>query len=577
MLRRLLLLTYLSIATICPADTEYGWDFETNQATVRYAGSSEWEYLWADSSSYDINTEWATTYHDENDWKSPSFDPISENTVFFTGLHPSSITSTVPGVSVKLEGTRVQEQMGPPALTVSNIDTISIGSITDDKGNESGFRLLLDSRSDLSSVKAIYNNGGQLWFFNHGHEKDPITITTTLYVGGSKYDEQTVRYRNKGLNGDLRLEGSVTLHNTTHLIDNVRIISMKLPNPYSGYSGDITFAEDSIVYGHGYDLDLGACASSIRLPETFVMNGVITDVRSIVLGGSQLEGVQYGQVTAIFSGTVDVGSLTIANGSAATITEQAGWVDLSGNGYRGSWDYSVCFDESSSQHGTLTLGNAVVLQRNADTILDKVHGKSLGLITGSLRINVTDSDVTLQGNNTEVQNILLTMSPASALNMECLTLSSLHKVSGVTSSVLNLTDVTIELDEYETHPATMSGVLYRTGTTEECIRVSSSNGISIDYTGLAGLTIGSGSSLTFDLSSVSPGYEFIEVKFDDTVTADLSTISITGLFNNSPVPGYYTQPDSNRVEFWVAPEPTTAALALLAMVCACYNRHRRTT
>lgn len=594
-------------AAASSGDWEYGWDFEKKCAVYRTSADGEWKNL--NDLPFAVNNEHADDAAG-TDWKGQDFGTITENTIFNTSVNPASITAEGEHINVVLKGTEPQEHFNPPASAISGVDTIQIGTITytaeDGTPMENGFRLRFNDSDLINSYKAIYCEGGQLWFYNREKNSVALEVNTTLYIGGTKYDDMAAQYANKGLHADIRAEAGVHFNNEIHLIDSARIIS--LMNNVSSGLNEVIFTGDSVIHGHGFDFEFGAADPSVRAAITYQVQGTVSDVRGLIIGGAHREGSTYGSVTVDFSGKMDVGSLSVGHGSVLNVQEPAGFLRFHniGPGSEGKYHYSMLLENSGDSVAAVNFGDKAVISCAGDKLTAaQTSGLPVGVISGELAMQVQGDKVTLSGGKTAAAtqagskeaspqdasgerstllNLAVDLKAGASLELNDMVLSSYHALRGTDANEVRLNNVVVDLTAEYTmaaqDPAQKPSVLYSTGNAPgegKTLSVADSDKVIVlDYTGMSNLHFTEGGTLVLDFEGLNlSGYNYVAVDFGDSVNINPEMVAITGNTGHSDPNAYYIKVEFNTVYFHLAPEPASAALCLLGLAAGAVRRRRK--
>ena len=587
---------------------QYSWDFDNKCAIYSSNGGSTWNKMdWG---------SWTTQiFTASNVWNSTPSDAtkvtITENTTFKATHSPNKITGVGDHVNVAIMGLNLKEHLNPCETILENIDTLYIGSTT--VGEDSnGWRIRLGISDFIKdSSKVIYNDGGQLWLFSHSSDvsgRGTVEVGATIYTGGTKYDDRDTRYAKLGLAADIRLEGFVNLENTIHLTDHARFIALKDTNLTS--NGEVHFLKGSLIVGHGNDLELGAIDTSVRasIPYYFDEGSEISGVRGLVLGGEQLgDSSKYGKVNVYMSGKLDAGSLSVGNGSALHLAEAAGALRFHnvGPGSKGEYHYSLLLEDNGDSKALVNMGDKASISCAGEGFKATASGLPVGVITGDLAMQVQGEKVILSGGKTAAAtaagskdaawqgasgdrstmlNLAVDLKSGASLELNDMVLSEYHALRGADANEVLFNNVVVDLTpEYTMSPQPLEQKpteLYATGSImgegKTLTVLDTDKVLVLNYTGMSNLSFTAGGTLMLDFEGLDlSGYNYVAVDFADSVFINPEKVTITGNTGHSDPAGYFVAGDSNSVYFHLAPEPTTGALCLIALVALAARRRRK--
>ncbi|MGN0822016.1 MAG: PEP-CTERM sorting domain-containing protein [Akkermansia sp.] len=587
---------------------QYSWDFDNKCAIYSSDGGSTWNKMdwgsWTEL-SHDVFNRWDSTLTDATKVT------ISENTTFKATYNPNKIIGEGEHINVAIMGSTLDEHYNPRETILENIDTLYIGSTTTDDGSN-GWRIRLGISDFIKdSSKVIYNDGGQLWLFSHASDasgRGIVEVGATIYTGGSKYDDRKEAYAKHGLAADLRLEGFVNLKNTIHLTDHARFIALKDTNLST--NGAVHFLEGSSILGHDNDLELGAIDTTVRasIPYYFDKGSEITGVRGLVLGGEQLgDGSKYGTVNVYMSGKLDAGSLSVGNGSTMHVTEDAGALRFHnvGPGSKGEYHYSLLLEDNGTSKALVNMGDKASISCAGEGFKATASDLPVGVISGELAMQVQGETVTISGGKTAaataagskdaawkgasgerstLRNLAVDLKSGASLELNDMVLSEYHALRGADANEVLFNNVVVDLtSEYTMSPQPLEqkpADLYATGSImgggKTLTVLDTDKVLVLNYTGMSNLSFTEGGTLLLDFEGLDlSGYNYVAVDFANSVFINPEKVTITGNTGHSDPAGYFVAGDSNSVYFHLAPEPTTGALCLIALVALAARRRRK--
>lgn len=594
-------------AVTAPA-RQYSWDFANKCPIYSSDGGATWTAMnwqsWTEK-THDVFNRWDTSPSDATKVT------ISENTTFKATYSPNKITGVGENINVAIMGSSLSEHYNPCETLLENIDTLYIGSTTTDAGSN-GWRIRLGISDFIKdSSKVIYNDGGQLWIFSHAGDasgRGTVEVGATIYAGGTRYDDQKSEYTKRGLAADIRLEGFVNLKNTIHLTDHARFIALKDTNLTS--NGEVHFLNESLIVGHGNDLELGAIDTSVRasIPYYFDEGSEISGVRGLVLGGEQLgDSSKYGKVNVYMSGKLDAGSLSVGNGSALHLAEAAGALRFHnvGPGSKGEYHYSLLLEDNGDSKALVNMGDKASISCAGEGFKATASGLPVGVITGDLAMQVQGEKVILSGGKTAAAtaagskdaawqgasgdrstmlNLAVDLKSGASLELNDMVLSEYHALRGADANEVLFNNVVVDLTpEYTMSPQPLEQKpteLYATGSImgegKTLTVLDTDKVLVLNYTGMSKLSFAEGGTLLLDFEGLDlSGYNYVAVDFADSVFINPEKVTITGNTGHSDPAGYFVAVDPNSVYFHLAPEPTTGALCLIALVALAARRRRK--
>lgn len=587
---------------------QYSWDFDNKCAIYSSNGGITWNKMdwgsWTEL-SHDVFNRWDSTLTDATKVT------ISENTTFKATYNPNKIIGEGEHINVAIMGSTLDEHYNPRETILENIDTLYIGSTTTDDGSN-GWRIRLGISDFIKdSSKVIYNDGGQLWLFSHASDasgRGIVEVGATIYTGGSKYDDRKEAYAKHGLAADLRLEGFVNLKNTIHLTDHARFIALKDTN--LSINGAVHFLEGSSILGHDNDLELGAIDTSVRasIPYYFDEGSEISGVRGLVLGGEQLgDSSKYGKVNVYMSGKLDAGSLSVGNGSVLHLAEAAGALRFHnvGPGSKGEYHYSLLLEDNGASKALVNMGDKASISCAGEGFKATASGLPVGVISGDLAMQVQGEKVILSGGKTAAAtaagskdaawqgasgdrstmlNLAVDLKSGASLELNDMVLSEYHALRGADANEVLFNNAVVDLTpEYTMSPRPSEQKpteLYATGSImgegKTLTMLDTDKVLVLNYTGMSNLSFTAGGTLMLDFEGLDlSGYNYVAVDFADSVFINPEKVTITGNTGHSDPAGYFVAGDPNSVYFHLAPEPTTGALCLIALVALAARRRRK--
>lgn len=616
----------------------YGWNSEAK--CVRY--STDGGVTWTDVSYTAVQSNATLTQVTKSNWKStevlsirPDKDGNYANTTFKLGKLPATIqvvdgngkVATGAHVSIKVIGNSIYENADPTATDFFGIDTVHIGAMKDENGKSRGFRLRMASAANIEmgyststflekSSNTLFVGGGQLWLYNYSAASSAVAVYSTMYLGGCLYDDSDSRYSHRGLDGDIRAGHTVNFFNTIHLIEDARILGIDEESPTAK---GVTFMEKCHIYGHGFDLSLGApdlsgtdAAGRKGAPFSIAKGCVIEGVKSLVVGGvPKVAGDKYGSTSVNIAGTVKAGSLRVGRGSTVNIADNVDHLYFSNKGADyDAHDYALLLlkdaADNSGNYATVNFADKATISCNSDKLTDK-DGTVIGQFVGAFAMDVKDGKMTISGGKSAedegdsgtsaedghfgektsaVENLKLELMTGSALVLNDIVLGVYHNLQGCPTqhNALGANNVTIDLSSPEYaktgSKATTALTLNATGASAGTHTVAvGSDVLTIDYKGMSNLTFDTGGTLLLDASSLAVNmslYDYVAVKFDKSVELNPDQMeSITANNGQATVQTYYIKDGDNYYVYFQVPEPASAVLCLFGLAAGAVRRRRK--
>lgn len=616
----------------------YGWNSETK--CVKY--STDGGEMWTDVAYKAEQSNETLAKVTSSNWKStevlnikPGDDGNYTNTTFKLGKLPATIQAVDADgkanrdahVSIKVIGNSIYENSEPVATDFIGIDTVHIGAMKDENGNLHGLRLRMASDANTGDgyskstflenpSNTLFVGGGQLWLYNYSAASSPVDVYASMYLGGCLYDDSDSRFSHRGLDGDIRAGHTVNFFNTIHLIEDARILGI---DEGSTTAKGVTFTEKCHIYGHGFDLSLGApdlsgtnAAGRKGAPFSIAKGCVIEGVKSLVVGGvPKVAGDKYGSTTVNIAGTVKAGSLRVGLGSTVNIAENVDHLYFSNKGADyDAHDYALLLlkdsADNSGKYAKINFADKATISCNTDRLTDK-HGTIIGQFVGAFAMDVNNGTMTISGGKSAedegnsgtsaedghfgektsaVENLKLELMTGSALVLNDIVLGVYHNLQGYSTqhNALGANNVTIDLSSPEYaktgSKATTALTLNATGaSTKTHIVAVGSDVLTIDYTGMSNLTFDEGGTLLLDASSLAVNmslYDYVAVKFDESVELSPDKMaSITANNGQATVQTYYIKDGDNYYVYFQVPEPASGLLCLFGLAAGAVRRRRK--
>lgn len=389
--------------------------------------------------------------------------------------------------------------------------------------------------------------------------------------------------------------------------------------------------QGGLVTGTGATGDVGTAALDYHQSKTIsasVGNGEIAAAVGVRRGNKVTFDVASGASLAISSAIVGQGHIAKATGTGdliftadntytGTTTISAGTLELQGSGQVGKGDVSIAAGGAALTAATTATvdedGN-VTAESEEWARMSSASDTAAAAVSGATIIQTEDTKTlavasrSTDGTRGTMANTLVQIAADATLTVDSMIISSGSQISGTAAryaaraaesslAQVQLSNSIVQLDASNSTvadaPVTMDfGTLQATGSSDASGALTlgaASKVLTVSTDVFSNLALTSGTNFVVDFSSLLSRVDvsdadFVYLSFADTVSADWSTTTLTGMWNDYQMDAYYhtavaagAAVPNVGVYFDVRaiPEPTSTTLSLLALAALAARRRRK--
>ena len=507
------------------------------------------------------------------------------------------------------------------AVTTKVFQAVSNGKNANSRIEIAGGSLTITGTDDVDGETTDFILG---YWHNSNTSSAQLTLSsgtltaenTSLYMG---YDSPGVF---KALGGEATLKG-IRFRNNAEDADTVELGTATSANDSVtltiGSTGIVGMASNDVIKLGGGTLkasaDFAITAQSGATPSVsligtaagtvFDTNGHNITVNTVLSGSGKLVKNSTGNL-----------KFTAANTYTGTTTVEAGTLELQGAGQVGKGNVSIAAGAELSAATTATLdgeGNVTTesetwasVTSTSDTAAAAINGATITQTEATKTLAVASRST--DGTRGTLENTLVQIAAGATLTVDSMMISPGSRISGAASlyatraaesslAQVQLSNSILQLDTSNSTvadaPVTMDlGTLQATGSSDASGALTlgaASKVLTVSTDVFSNLALTSGTDFVVDFSSLLASIDvadadFVYLSFADTVSADWSTTTLTGTWNDYQMDAYYhtavaagAAVPNVGVYFDVRtiPEPTSTTLSLLALAALAVRRRRK--
>lgn len=446
---------------------------------------------------------------------------------------------------------------------------------------------------------------------NGGLATGEVVVDAGTLELGSEKNWQHLSYVTVGEEGVLRLMYGVGINNTQDATDiflNGGKIELR-----NGAGANKVLHADMVVDGSG-TIAGSRNGDGTTISGTISGNGTLTfeadsgnnnwmTVSSIVSDGED-------GTLALHVKDAQVKLTNAANSYTGTTTVEAGTLELQGAGQVGKGDVSIAAGAELAAATTATQEAEsevwASITSTSDTAAATVSGATITQTEASKTLDIASRST--DGTRGTLENTLVQIASDATLTVDSMMISPGSRISGAASlyaaraaesslARVQLHNSILQLDTSNSSvadaPVTMDlGTLQATGSCEASGALTlgaASKVLTVSTDVFSNLALTSGTNFVVDFSSLLSSIDvadadFVYLSFADTVSADWSTTTLTGTWNDYQMDAYYHTAVATGAavpnvgvyfDVRTIPEPTSTTLSILALAALAARRRRK--